>query len=152
MRIEIDQSGKIEQTNIITVAGYSNGVSDTISISSTEKIRLQKWYHKSGNPKLFVINTFCALIYLLLKQLLHKQQDLFIDKEYPGYEKYIKNQIINFAQKDGISVDIHYIHFTTIGRGSNAHKVAVIAHRQKNADKKITAKEIIELIKKSGNT
>jgi len=152
MKIEIDQSGKIEQTSIITVVGYSNASADTLSISSTEKVKLQKWFRTNGNPTLFVIKTFCALLYILLNQLLKKQQDLYIDKEYPGYEKFIKNQIHNFDKNDGISIDSHFIHFTTIGRGSNAHKVAVVAHRQKNANRRINAKEIIELIKKSGNT
>ena len=44
MKIEIDQSGKIEQTSIITVVGYSNDSKDTISITATEKGKLQKWF------------------------------------------------------------------------------------------------------------
>jgi len=152
MRIEIDQSGKIEQTNIITVIGYANDSTKTISISATEKVKLQKWFRTHGNPTLFVIKTFCALLYILVKPLLEKQQDLYIDKEYPGYEKLIKNQISLFGKVDRVDIDTHYIHFTLVGRGSNAHKVAVVAHRKKNAELKVIAKEVIDLIKKSGNT
>ena len=151
MRIEIDQSGKIEQTSIITVIGYSNDSSKTISISATEKVKLQKWFRAHGNPTLFVIKTFCALLYILVKPLLKKQQDLYIDKEYPGYEKLIKNQISLFAKADRVDIDAHYLHFTLVGRGSNAHKVAVVAHRKKKANIRVVANEVIDLIKKPGN-
>lgn len=152
MRVEVDQSGKVEQTNIITVLGYSNKTSDSISISAVEKVKLQKWFKKFNNPRLFIIKTFCALLYMLIKDYLKKEQDIFIDREYPGYDNLIKNQIKVYANANNQSINSHYLHLTFIGRHSSAHKVAVIAHRKKKSNQKITAKEIIELIKKSGNT
>ena len=41
MKIEIDQSGKVEETNKPTVIGFSNSLQRTILITAKEKQKLQ---------------------------------------------------------------------------------------------------------------
>lgn len=149
MKIEIDQSGKIEQTSINTTLGYSNKITKSVFISSGEKIKLQKFFRTEGKSKLFVTLTFAALLYFLLKDILNKRVDMYIDREYSGYETFIKNELVNIAKANKINLDSHYLHFTLVGRNSRAHKIAIIAHRTKRADIKVIAKEIITTIKKS---
>lgn len=48
MKIEIDQSGKIEQTSELTVIAFSNGKSATIMISASE---IQKKFRKIGKSE-----------------------------------------------------------------------------------------------------
>lgn len=149
MKIEVDQSGKIEQTSINTALGYSNKTTRSVLISSREKIKLQKFFQAEGKSQLFVILTFAALLYVLLEDVFKKQVDMYVDREYSGYETFIKNELVNIAKANRVSLDSHYLHFTLIGRSSRAHKIAIIAHRTKRANIKVAANEIIALIKKS---
>jgi len=46
MKIEIDQSGKIEETNVDTVIALSNGVKFSVRIHRRTKRRLQEEFRK----------------------------------------------------------------------------------------------------------
>lgn len=137
MKIEIDQSGKIEETSRDTILALSNGISYSIKISAKTKRKLQDLYRKIGEPRVFVINTFVVGLYLLIKRDISKITEIVIDIEYPGSEKLITNILkeIFSAQKVKRPPDIH---FSLIGKGSKAHKAAVRVFRKENiADKVI---------------
>ena len=53
MRIEINQSNKVEQTNKDTIIDVSNKKSFTILISRKIKRKLQEEFRKQGKPRLF---------------------------------------------------------------------------------------------------
>jgi len=147
MKIEIDQSGKLENTNISTVVGFSNGKCKTIIISSTEKIKLQKYFRKIGKRQIFVYFSFAATIYLLLKSE-RNINEICIDIEYPGQTHLIKSFLLQLFLRTKRNIDKNSFHFYCIGRKSKAHIISINAFNLKCADIRITSKDIISLYHK----
>lgn len=52
MKIEIDQSGRVEYTNKPTVIGFSNHKNKTIIIFATEKQKLQRYFRKINKQEI----------------------------------------------------------------------------------------------------
>lgn len=156
MQIEIDQSIKIENTSKPTVLAFSNSKSDVLVVKSQDKKEIQKFFRQIGKPKLFVHITFAATIFLLIKEGLSKNDQIVIDREYIGYEKFIHQKLHEFIKENleikGISISSHQI-----GKKSKAHLLAYSVSRKKEYRKvkKIDGDEIIRIIKanlKSGST
>jgi hypothetical protein len=143
MKIEIDQSGKIENTSKPTVIGFSNKNNKTIIIFATEKQRLQRYFRKVGKPNLFVYQTFSILIYLLLRNQKQIEQ-IVIDKEYVGQEPLIKSYLLTLLRKNGRHFDKRRISFRQVGKKSAVHRLALAAYKKKKADKKIFAKDLLK--------
>ncbi|OGZ35491.1 MAG: hypothetical protein A2815_00590 [Candidatus Portnoybacteria bacterium RIFCSPHIGHO2_01_FULL_40_12b] len=143
MIYQIDQSGKIEDTNRLTIVAVANGRSKILKISASEKQRLIKAMRALGYPqKTFIYKIFAGLIFLLLKN--ERIEEVVIDNEYPGHEATIKNIIIQLFQK--IKIKTPQISFDTIGKQSNAHKAALEAFRGKRKiDITIKSKQVLEL-------
>jgi hypothetical protein len=147
MKYEIDQSGKIEQTNRLTVVAFSNDKKASISLSTKDKKILQDVFRKANKPKMFSIQVFAALIFLLIKKYGIVKGKIIIDKEYPGHESLIKSyitQLINKSLKNN-SKEVRII-FKVIGKSSDAHAVANKCFKKKKADVKADFKEILALI------
>ena len=138
MRVEIDQSGKIEDTSRQTVLSYSNSKSKTLIILPKDKKLIQKLFRKAGRPTMYVYRTFAVMIYLLIKDDLKQIDQIIIDKEYQGYDKLIKQFILELCQKFNNKIEPDIIHFKEIGKKSNAHKIAINGYRTKKADIKVT--------------
>ena len=58
MKIEIDQSGKIENTNKNTIIAFSDSKFKSIFISAKEKREIQKFFRRIGKPKIFIYKVF----------------------------------------------------------------------------------------------
>ena len=54
MRIEIDQSIKVEQTGKDTVLGVANDISCAVVLPGKVKRKLQEEFRRSGRPRLFI--------------------------------------------------------------------------------------------------
>ena len=134
MRIEIDQSGKIEKTNKITVVAYSNNKSGSILISGKDKQKIQSFYRKKGQPKIFRYKLFALLIFVLIKNFIKSSDSIIIDREYLGYEKLIKNFLLEIAQKKGLKLNKENIKFHLIGKKSRAHAKAFSAFKTRMTD------------------
>ena len=67
MKIEIDQSGKVEETHRDTVIAFSNGKSCALKISGRTKRKIQEIFRQVGEPKTYITHTFCILIFLVIK-------------------------------------------------------------------------------------
>lgn len=135
MTIEIDQSGKIEETNRDTVVAFSNGKSYSIKISGKTKRKLQEIFRRIGEPRTFVIHTFCVLIFLAIKKYTTENDQVIIDLEYVKKEKAILNTLeIIFGIEN---LKLPEIHFKSIGKHSKAHKKAIEAFRKKTVPDKI---------------
>ena len=120
MKIEIDQSGRIEETNRDTVIGFSNDRQFSVCIPARVKRQLLEVFRRRGKPKLFKYKVFALGIVILLRRskISPKTLSLVIDKEYPGHENLIKDIIwSNF--NPGIEIS-----FESIGKKSKAHYVA----------------------------
>ncbi|TSC93522.1 MAG: hypothetical protein CEN91_232 [Candidatus Berkelbacteria bacterium Licking1014_85] len=96
-----------------------------------------------------MVLTFSTLIYLLLKKIKWKNYEIYIDREYIGYDQFIKNKIVElFKNNAREKFDIHKLHIVNIGRSANAHRVANFSANGKIKSSKIMANEILNLILK----
>jgi len=145
---EIDQSGKIEQTARPTVIAFSNGRKGSLLILPKEKQIIQKIYRKAGKPRVFIIQVFSALVYLLIeKSKLNKETVFTIDKEYPKYDSLIKSYIIQLSLKrKRIKILPEQIKFQNIGKKSKAHTVANSAYKKRRSSIKVTSQDVLGLI------
>lgn len=145
MIYQIDQSGKIEQTNKVTIIALANGKKTTIKITSTEKQKLIKTILELDKPKKkYVHKIFAALLFLLLKN--EKIKDtITIDKEYYGHEADIKNILLQLFEKH--KSKIPEIDFGLVGKKSPAHNSGIKVFRKEHRPTLvITAKDILEVL------
>lgn len=145
MSYQIDQSGKIEQTQRHTVIACTNDISMTILLRKKEKRNLQSIFKLAGILKLFPYFTFAALVTLLLIQLKPKNK-IIIDKEYFGHEKLIEDKISIYLEQLGVK-RIVPIQFGHVGKLSLAHDLAYqVAVGRKKADIVVSVKDVIKVI------
>lgn len=149
MKVEIDQSGKIENTGKPTVIAFSDGRKNkSLIMFAGEKQKLQKHFRKIGKPNLFVYMTFAVLICLLIKGE-RSIDEIIIDREYAGQEALIKSYLMQFLKKSGRNFDKRRIYFREIGKKSPAHDCAVESYRLKKAVIKIRCIEVLEFLSKT---
>lgn len=147
MKIEIDQSGKLEDTHKPTVISFSGEKDKTLIIFSTEKQKTQKYFRKINKPTVYVYVTFAILICLLLKNE-RSIGEIVIDREYPGKEPDIKNYLLQFLRKSGREMDKRDISFHELGKEAKAHKIAISSYRKKRANLKIKFGDILNFLAK----
>ena len=145
MRIEINQSNKIEHTSKDTVIGLSNGSSYTILINRKIKRQLQEEFRKQGKPRLFVYRTFIAGVILLFKYAQIKNlSQIMIDEEYYGKDKMLKSMFLEMWSR--FFREIPEISFEKIGKKSKVHNVCYLVMKGRNkADKVIGFEELRRL-------
>ncbi len=150
MKIEIDQSIKIENTNKTTCIAFSNSINHVASISAREKKKVQTFFRKTGKRRMFVLFTFTAMVYLLIKTYLKDGMTIVIDKEYPGYEKLIGQKLKEFIAENTRKENCR-IQFSLVGKKSGAHLAAYSAFRGKYEKKvkPILADDIIKALNKN---
>lgn len=141
MRVEIDQSARIEETNRDSVLALGNEkVRFSVRVSARVKRQLKKTFREQGKPKLFSICVFAVAVVLLLKKSGLKPEIIVIDIEYPGYDKVIK-EIIQQNIKRRVEIE-----FKSIGKSSVAHEAAYFTYKKKSKeDKTLTFEEIAKL-------
>lgn len=125
MKYEVDQSGRIEETNrhtIISVA--SKDYSYTLKIDSKIKRLIQKKFQNIGKPKMFGIYGFVSGLIILLKKSKVKDSVVIIDIEYDGHNKVITNELIKNTNQN------LEFRFANIGKKSPAHKKAYIVFKK----------------------
>lgn len=151
VKYQIDQSGKIEQTERNTVVACTNGVQFTVLLKKREKRKLQKVFKAANMQKLFPYVTFATLITILLHRLSPKHK-VIIDREYFGHEDFIAERIETFVTQLGSKIPL--ISFGHVGKLSKAHQLGYrVAVGKENASAIITADEVLKIIfgtKKSG--
>lgn len=142
MKYEVDQSGRIEETNrhtIISIA--SREYSYTVRINSKVKKLIQKKFQKMKKPKMFGIYGFIVGVIILIKKSKIKDSVVIIDIEYDGYNKVITNELIK-----NINQNLEY-RFSNIGKKSPAHVSAYTVFKKRSKpDYKIDLVEFEKLI------
>lgn len=147
MKYQIDQSGKIEQTEKNTVIAFSNGKNGSIKLKAKDKRYLQNIYRQAGKPRSYILQVFSALLYLLFEKFKIEKIGIIIDKEYPGSDNLIRSYLIQLVDKKGkIKLSSEDIRFGSIGKGSNAHGIASKAFKVNRADFSASKEEILSLI------
>lgn len=117
MTIEIDQSGKVEDTAKDTILCLSNDEWYAIKIPAAVKRQLQERFRRNGQIRNFVLFTFCAGLARLLR-VAKPRTKVVIDREYFGKEPVIKN-ILEKMLGDVIATPV--FDFGFIGKHSRAH-------------------------------
>ena len=150
---QIDQSGKIEQTSLDTIVAIANGKSYCVILPKKIKRLLQEEFRMRKKPRMFIYDTFCALLVIILLKV-KPVTAVFIDKEYFGNEDVIKAKILEYISKITNSDYIPDIDFTLVGKSSQAHKLAAkVGNKQIAPDKVVTLEAISTIlwpIKKTG--
>ncbi len=147
MRIEIDQSGKIEQTDMDTVIAFSNRYQYSVLITKSTKREIFIKY--KGKVKNLKYKLFCIGVYFCIRDYLHEYQLIIIDLEYRGKENLIKSILLNFIRKTYKNFDSKIIRFGSITKNSNAHTAAIDVHRgNRKPNKIISMKEVMLKLEK----
>lgn len=149
MRYELDQSGKIEQTQKDTVLGISNGKTYTVLIRGGVKRRLQREFRKYGTPRLFVYRTFMGSVVLLIKCFeIKNDATIEIDTEYQGQDSILTSMFYEMWNR--ISKVRVIIKFSYVGRKSRSHQVSYLTSTKKlKPNKIISYQELSSLVLKN---
>lgn len=149
VNIEVDQSGKIERTQVNTSLAFSDGLAASILILAVEKrtcVRRLRQRGKSGTT--FYLKLFAAALFLLLKDYLDQLEVITIDVEYPGREDEIRVMLLNHIWKIDPGFSKERIVFRRIGKKSQAHRKALAVYRgEEEPDRKVRARELLRLVK-----
>ncbi|MBI2448802.1 hypothetical protein HYV49_00720 [Candidatus Pacearchaeota archaeon] len=144
MRIEIDQSGKIE-SYINTIIAFRNGEQFSVLLDRKTKNEIITNYR--GKYKDIIYRLFAICIFYCIKTYLDKTQKIIIDIEYKGREKDIKKHLLRFIWRVKPNFNKDIIQFDIIGKKSRAHRLAYQTFIGKLAPNRIlTKKEVEELL------
>lgn len=143
MRVEIDQSGKLEDTNRLTVIALSTG--KTIGIIAREKQALQKYFRQINKRRQYIYKTFAILVFLIIKSG-EKLDEIVIDREYPGQEPLIKSYLLELLRSVDYPIHKRSIIFRSIGKKSMAHALAYKAFQNKRAQIHVKTKDILKFL------
>lgn len=145
MKIEVDQSGKIEQTSLDTILALSNDIHYTLVLRKRTKRILQTVFRSQNKQRMFIYITFAVLVAILLKETKPRTK-VVIDTEYIGHEDLLKKQIIEYAILLDVAV-IPILEFGFIGKASPAHTLAEkVAYKKRKTDKIVSLAEIVKII------
>jgi hypothetical protein len=145
MKVEVNQSNKIEQTNKDTIIGLADDETFTILIKAKIKRKLQEEFKKQGKPGLFVYRTFIAGVILALRHAqLKNLTRVVIDEEYYGKERLLKSMFLEIWGR--YFTKIPEICFERIGRKSKVHNACYLTMKGKyRPDRIISLGEIRRL-------
>lgn len=146
--VEVDISGRVEDTATDTIFAFSNDVQHKISFPKKVKKECITTFRKLGKTgKTFYFELYCAGLTILLKEHTKKISLITLDEEYRQRNKDIKQTFLNLFRKTGKSLTSNQIRFELIGKKSNAHVIAINCHRRRaKPNKIIRSEEILNLI------
>ncbi|OYT41878.1 hypothetical protein B6U80_00490 [Candidatus Pacearchaeota archaeon ex4484_26] len=146
MRIEVDQSGKIEDLRQDTIVAFSNETQFSVSLSRNLKRDIFKEFRKKIKHLKYKLFAIC--IFYTIKDYISDCDLIIIDKEYEGKEAFIKGPLISLMRDKFENFNKKQVRFSLIGRGSKAHYVAYRVKRKiDNPNKLLIKKEIIRYLK-----
>ena len=147
--VEVDQSGKIERTQVNTALAFSEGIEASILILAVEKRECVKKLRQRGESgRTIYLKLFAAALFLLLKDYLDQVKVITIDTEYPGKEAEIRAMLLNHIWKTDPAFSKERIVFRRVGKKSPAHRKALAVYRgEEEADRKVRARELLRLVK-----
>jgi hypothetical protein len=148
LHIEVDQSGKIEKTNVDTVLAFSDGKSAAVLIpAEVKRVCLQALRRVDRRKTTIMLRIFAAGLFLLLQDVLEEITLVTIDQEYPGREGDIKGMLLRLIWASGKGFEKERIVFHRVGKKSAAHFKAYGVHKGfRKADRIFTAEDILALI------
>ncbi len=147
MTYQIDQSGKIEQTEKDTVIAYANDGQRAILIPRKLKRRVQESFRLHGMTSVFIYFLFSVGITYLLYEL-EEIQHITIDEEYSGKEDLIQRMVRSLLKE--FDKPLHDIRFARIGNTPRVHYAAKdVFDKKRKPDRILTMEDVIEALKKT---
>ena len=123
--VEVDQSGKFEDTKTDTVVAFSNGISFSVFIPATVKrdcITILRKKVTTGAT--MYTRLFATSLFFLLHTYIERIGRVTIDTEYTGKEDQIKQHLLHLLRREGHEVYSDQIGFGYVGKQSPAHQIA----------------------------
>lgn len=146
MRVEVDQSGKIEQLNCDTVIAFSNSVQYVVLLPKSVKRDIFLRY-RSKIPRL-KYRLFCISVYYCIKNLICDSGLIVIDDEYKGNEDVIKSLLLNYIKAAHKEFEAKRIAFGQVGKSSSAHVAAIEVFRNhRRPDKVLSLNDVGSFLK-----
>lgn len=149
--VEVDQSGKVERTQMDTVLAFSNGQRYAIRIPATVKRAvlhvLQQRRKPSGSKKAVYLHLFTAGLFLLLRDHLNVLDHIIIDTEYSGREADIRGMLLLLIRRTDPQYSTDRIMFRQVGKKSPAHSLAWETFRGKRQPDHVVAEsELLDVL------
>lgn len=148
MRVEVDQSGRIEQLDTDTVIAYANGKASAVFVTAGTKRKIIQFLKRKTlvSSRTLPSLVFSTCLFMLVSEL-NEPITLVIDEEYSGKEKVIKKTLDRLAFKFPKKYLKITVRFDRIGKLSPAHRLAWKVHRSKNRQRyrKLKEEEILVL-------
>ncbi|MCB0232375.1 MAG: hypothetical protein KDI07_17250 [Anaerolineae bacterium] len=146
MKIEVDQSGRIEMAGD-TVIAAADGFVVTVRVRAEVKMTVRDALKQRGvKTRMIMIRMFVGGIVMALQDNLRTIDSLTIDEEYIGYEAEIKSLLIDRLRSLDLQLDPHLITVARVGKKSPAHHAAIrVTRKQVQADLTPTATELLEM-------
>ena len=149
MIVDVDQSGKLEDTSVPTAVALANGHKRCLLISAMEKRKLQKIFREMNKPRLYAYRTFSILIFVLLQKNMKRIDRVVIDTEYPGYDHVISCMISETAALFGVSKLLPDVVFEQVGKASTSHLLAYdVFKKKRKPDITVTAADVLRILTK----
>jgi hypothetical protein len=147
MRLEVDQSRKVEQGGS-TVLAFSDHEHGVLLVPSHVKRRVLHRLRDQGRERRASVHlVFAALVALLLRDVVKRADLVIIDDEYTGHRGMIKFQVLHYLRKLGIEVETGVITFGLVGKHSSTHHLAISVFRgQRAPDRWVTFEELWALV------
>lgn len=147
--IEVDQSGKIERTQVNTVLAFSDGIKASILILGVEKREcLRRLRQRGGSVSILYLKLFASALFLLLRDYLDQLEVVTIDMEYPGKEAEVRAMLLNHIWRIAPAFSKDQIAFGEIGKKSPAHYSALAVFRgEEEPGRRVRASELLRLLK-----
>lgn len=144
--VEVDQSGKVEDTAKDTVLAFADGVSFAVLIPAAVKRAVYRELTDRGlREKEITIQLFSIGLYFLLREHIAQMQRVTIDVEYTGKDALIKERLISYLLRGSYVVEAAQISFDYIGKKSPAHILGISVLRgERKADLVLTFEEVLE--------
>jgi uncharacterized membrane-anchored protein YjiN (DUF445 family) len=146
MQVEVDQSGKVENSRMATVLAFANGKRRAISIPATVKRKSIRELRQRGQKgSSFYYQIFATGLYLLLKDDITRINRLIVDVEYRRKDAIIREHLLNLFRRAGKKVDADQIQFARITKKSPAHRAAIqVLRGQKKPEHTVTIEELLK--------
>lgn len=145
MRVEVDQSGRVEDLTMNTVVGLSNDHTSSVFVSAGTKREIVKFLKSKISSSDYAPLFFSILIFFLLRE--EKLKTVLVDEEYTGKDEYISGIVKGFFENS--KKHCPEIIFGRIGKHSRAHALVIGIHRTKGRGSvKINLSQVVKLFPK----
>ena len=146
MPYEIDQSNKIEFGRKPTALALTNDHDYTVLIPVKERGLAFGALADHDDRKSAMLMLFSAALYFVVREL-PLGATVTIDTEYTGWERYIRNILLQWLHQERPDIVAEHLVFQPVGKSSRAHKNALAAHRgDMSADRILRADDLVTQI------